>query len=168
MIRRFLSLAMVSAILLSCGNSGNKAVSSKTAVSDVADKIEFASLIANPDSYVGKNISVEGKVVHVCTETGKKMYIVGENPDIRLYVAAGENIPKFPMELLGSNVTVEGMITKVAETAIAQNESMEKNKCAMACAEGEAKKMKCETETEHAKQPSLANIIMQYKNHTIK
>ena len=41
-------------------------------------RVEFASLIANPENYVGKNIIVEGKVVHVCTETGKKMFIVGE------------------------------------------------------------------------------------------
>ena len=38
----------------------------------------------------------------------KKMFIVGENPDVRLFIAAGENMPKFPMELLGSEVIVEG------------------------------------------------------------
>ena len=79
-------------------------------------KVEFASLVENPDSYVGKNIVVEGKVVHVCTESGKKLFIVGENPDISLFIAAGENMPKFPLELLGSQVIVEGTITKVGGT----------------------------------------------------
>ncbi len=32
--------------------------------------MEFASLIENPGSYIGKTISVEGKVVHVCEITG--------------------------------------------------------------------------------------------------
>jgi hypothetical protein len=168
MISRFFSLVLVSGILFSCGNSGKKEVSSKASGSEGSEKVEFASLIANPDSYVGKNITVEGKVVHVCTETGKKMFIVGDNPDFRLYVAAGENISKFPMELLGSEVTVEGLITKVAGVAKAPNEQMDTVKCAMPCAAGEAKKMNCETETALAKQTSLADVIMEYKNHTIK
>ena len=44
----------------------------KRKVQEHATKVEFASLIENPDNYVGKNIIVEGKVVHVCTETGKE------------------------------------------------------------------------------------------------
>ena len=98
-------------------NSGKKEASVKSEGSGNAAKVEFAALVANPDNYVGKNITIEGKVVHVCTETGKKMFIVGENPDIRLFVAAGENISKFPMELLGSQVSVEGTITKRSEIA---------------------------------------------------
>ena len=59
---------------------------------------------------------MEGKVIHVCTETGKKMFIVGEDPDVRLFVAAGENISKFPMELLGSEIIVKGRIIKAGGT----------------------------------------------------
>jgi hypothetical protein len=171
MIRRIFSIVVVSAVLASCGNTGNKEVSSKTEGSGNGAKVEFASLIENPDSYVGKTISIEGKVIHVCTETGKKMFIVGENPDISLYVAAGENISKFPMELLGSNVVVEGTITKVGGTAMAANESPVKNMEGMHKMEGAEKTMgsdSCATETALAGQSSLANIIMEYKSHTVK
>jgi hypothetical protein len=171
MIRRIFSLMIIAAIVSSCGNTGKKDVSSNSESSGNAAKIEFASLVENPDNYVGKNIVVEGKVVHVCTETGKKMFIVGENPDVRLYIAAGENISKFPMDLLGSEVVVEGTITKVGGPAMAANESPAKGMEGMHKGEGAPKMMgsdSCETETALAGQPSLANIIMQYKSHTVK
>jgi hypothetical protein len=171
MIRRIFSFVLIAAFISSCGNSGKKEVSSKAKGSGPSVKVEFASLIENPDNYVGKNIIVEGKVVHVCTVTGKKMFIVGENPDIRLYVAAGENISKFPMELLGSEVIVEGLITRVGGTAMAANEKPGKKTEAMQAAEVGAKTMagdSCETETALAGQPSLSNIIIEYKSHTVK
>jgi len=168
MVKRLFLIMLTAALLTSCGNTGKKVASTKIGESESGTKVEFASLIANPESYIGKNIVVEGKVVHVCTETGKKLFIVGENPDIRLYVAAGENISKFPMELLGNNITVEGVITRVGGPAIAENSTETKRMCETASAEGETKKMNCETETALADQQSLANIIMEYKTHTVK
>jgi hypothetical protein len=167
MIRHILSFVVIAAFLSSCGNTGKKEVSSKSEGSTDAVKVEFASLVKDPDSYVGKNIIVEGKVVHVCLETGKKLFIVGENPDIRLYIAAGENMPKFPTTLLGSEVVVEGMITKAGVAP----EMAAGEKPAMNMAEGSAKTMgvdNCETETALAGQSSLANIVMDYKSHTVK
>lgn len=171
MIRRIFLFVIIAGIITSCGNKGTKETQAKTEGSETGLKVEFASLTANPDNYVGKTILVEGKVVHVCTETGKKMFIVGDNPDVRLYVAAGENISKFPMELLGSVVSVEGLITKTGGTAIAANEEHGKEMEGKLTGEGHADKMasdSCETETALEGQPSLANIIMEYKSHTIK
>ncbi len=171
MIRRLFSLVIIIALISSCANSGKKDVTSKTDATEKSVRVEFAELIANPENYVGKNIIVEGKVVHVCTETGKKMFMVGENPDVRLYVAAGENISKFPMELLGSEIAVEGLITKVGETVPAATEMEGKAMDPMKPGEGDAKTMgsdSCETETALKGQTSMANIVMQYKSHTVK
>ena len=167
MIRRIFSFVVIAAIISSCGNTGKKDVSSKVEGSESAVKVEFTALVENPDNFVGKNIIVEGKVVHVCTVSGKKLFIVGENPDIRLFIAAGENMPKFPMDLLGSEVTVEGMITKAGGAP----EMASGEKHAGMMAQGTAKPMtgdSCETETALAKQSSLANVIMDYKSHTVK
>lgn len=164
MIRRIFSFVIIAAIISSCGNTGKKEVATTEGTDAV--KVEFASLVENPDNFVGKNIVVQGKVVHVCTVSGKKLFIVGENPDVRLFIAAGENMPKFPMELLGSEVTVEGTISKVGGAP-----EMTGEKHAMAVAEGTAKPMAadtCETETALAKQSSLADIVMDYKSHTVK
>lgn len=171
MIRRLLSFILICVFITSCGNTGKKEVSSKNLTEESAIKVEFSALIKNPESYVGKNIILDGKVVHVCTETGKKMFIVGDNPDVRLYVAAGENISKFPMELLGSEITVVGVIKKVGGMAIAANEQPGKSKESMHASGDGMKKMasdSCETETALAEQPSLSNIIMEYKSHTLK
>ena len=167
MIKRIFSFVVIAAIISSCGNTGKKDVSSATDGSENAIKVEFAALVNNPGNYAGKNIIVEGKVVHVCTESGKKLFIVGEDPDVRLYIAAGENMPKFPLELLGSEVSVEGTITMAGgapEMAMGEKHSMQ-------VAEGAAKTMagdSCETETALGKQSSLANVIMDYKSHTVK
>jgi hypothetical protein len=170
MMKRIFSFVILAAVIASCGNSGKKEASAKTGDTSGAVKVEFASLVKNPDEYVGKSIIVEGKVVHVCMETGKKLFIVGENPDISLYIAAGENISKFPMELLGTNVTVEGVITKVGGPALAANESKEGTMKDMKCV-GDSATMggpACETEKNLAGQSSLANIVMEYKSHTVK
>jgi ribosomal protein S8E len=168
MIRRLFSFVIISAMLVSCGSKGKKDVASKSEEAEKSAKVEFASLIANPENYVGKNIIVEGKVVHVCTQTGKKMFIVGENPDVRLFIAAGEDIAKFPMELLGSEVIVEGLITRVGGTAVASNEPVAKEMGEAKSPEGEMKTENCETETALAAQPTLSNIRMQYISHTVK
>lgn len=174
MIRRIFYLAVMLAIFPGCGNNGNKDVAVKTDVQEPALQVKFAALVENPGDYIGKNIIVEGKVVHVCTETGKKMFIVGDNPDVRLFVAAGENIPKFPMELLGSEISVEGTIVSVAGAAMGEDKMQMKGKEGMegmsGHIEGEGKMGgdSCETETALSQQPSLANIIMEYRSHTVK
>lgn len=168
MIKRILALCFVAAMISSCGNSGTKETAVKADAQPAAEKVEFASLVANPDNYLGKNIVVEGKVVHVCMETGKKLFIVGENPDVRLYIQAGEDMPKFPMELMGSTVTVEGKITKPIASAM----NAEPKEMAMKVekkAEGDAKTAAaCETETALAGQSSLADVVMEYASHTVK
>ncbi len=160
MIRHLLSFIIISAFLSSCGIAGNKDASSKTEQGDQGTKVAFSSLIENPDNYIDKNVIVEGKVVHVCTHSGKKLFIVGDNPDIRLFISAGEDMPKFPMDLLGSEVVVEGTITKIAggEPVGGTHEG----------AAGKVTDENCETETAVAGQSSLANIVMEYKKHSVK
>ena len=61
MYKRLLLFVLISAIITSCGNSGKKDVQVNQEGPDASAKVEFAALIANPDNYVGKTISVEGK-----------------------------------------------------------------------------------------------------------
>ncbi len=164
MIRNILSLVFITLLITSCGNSGKKAVSSGNEDSPDAIKVEFTSLVENPESYLDKNISVEGKVVHVCLHTGKRMSIVGENPDIRLYVSAGEEMPRFPAGLLGSEIVVEGTLTKaVAAEATTVKDTLAGEEGAEA-APGDS----CETEAALVAPPVLSDLMMIYNRHTIK
>ncbi len=99
MIRKLISLSFAALILASCSNSGQKENSSKADGTSGPIKVEFSALTENPGEYIGKVISVEGKVVHVCMHSGKKLFITGKNPDIRLYIQAGEEMPKFPYRI---------------------------------------------------------------------
>lgn len=156
MLKKIISLSVVAMFVLSCGNKSKKEVPQSAGGSESV-KVEFASLIANPSEYVGKNISIEGKVVHVCTQSGKKLFITGENPDVRLYVQAGEEMPKFPMELLGSEIVVEGTLTQPVATAMAEGEGMAKTAGADTC----------ETAKALASQPVLSDLMMIYNKHSV-
>lgn len=151
---------MIAALLVSCGNTTEDKTTAegKTSEEQPATKAEvtFANLTENPDNYTGKEITVEGKVVHVCMHSGKKMYIVGEDPDIRLFISAGEDVPKFPTELLGSEIKVTGILEKL-ETGGAMEKEADSE-------EGEA----CETEEAIAKQPVLADMVLNYETHIEK
>lgn len=157
MIRHFLSIALTVILLSSCGSTCNKEASSKAGLTNEGTKVEFSSLIENPDQYIGKDIIVEGKVVHVCTHSGKKLFIVGENPDVRLFISAGENMPKFSMDLLGNEVEVEGHLNRVTTGP------------RMAEHEGTAgKDENCDTETAVEGQIALNDIVMEFKKLVVK
>lgn len=162
MIKRLSALVFIAAILASCGNTGKKEASTAAPAGGPV-KVEFAALAANPGEYVGKSILVQGKVVHVCMESGKKLFIVGDNPDVRLYIQAGENMPKFPLDLMGSTVEVEGTITRPMAAAMATGHK----EMAM---EGKpaAGTDSCETEKALSGQSALADVMMEYKSHTVK
>jgi hypothetical protein len=163
MIKKLFSLSLVALLISSCGNTGKKESLSNTLTSDDAVKVEFASLVDNPSVYVGKNISVEGKVVHVCTHSGKKLFITGDNPDVMLYIQAGEEMPKFPMELLGSEIVVEGKLTQVAGTAMTEGEGMDKGSD-MSSTPGVDT---CETAKALSSQVALADLMMVYNKHAV-
>lgn len=152
--------------MASCGNTPKNEAGTSDSASGAA-MVEFASLIEKPAEFVGKNISVEGKVVHVCTHSGKKLFIVGDNPDVRLFIQAGENMPKFPMELLGSTVVVEGTLTKVGGTSKQEVAAPAGGEMAMKH-EGAMTADTCETATALASQVALADVMMDYKSHVVK
>jgi len=163
MIKKLLSLVFTAALIAGCGNTTGKKVTSGSEITDNGAKVEFASLVENPGSYIGKTISIEGKVVHVCTMSGKKLFITGENPDIRLYVQAGENMPKFPMELLGSEIVVEGTITSAVASAMGGGEGMHAGEGTTAVISTDT----CETAKAIAAQPVLADLMMIYNKHEV-
>lgn len=169
MIKKLFSLLVITVFISSCGNTGKKEASSKAVEASGTNKVEFASLIENPGDFVGKTISVEGKVVHVCTQSGKKLFITGENPDISLYVQAGEAMPKFPMELLGSEIVVEGVLTQVTATPLAEGEGMHQGEGMQGevAAKAAVGADTCETAKSLASQPVLSDLMMIYNKHTL-
>lgn len=155
MIRRLFGIALLALLITSCGTGGNSAKDKSAAVAETESAIEFAQLTADPAQYNGKEITVSGKVIHVCAHSGKKMFIVGDDPDIRLFVTIGDEMPKVPMELLGSDIVVSGVLN-IAE------------KGEMGGPGEETEEEACETEVALAAQPVLAEYVLRYNNHKVK
>lgn len=155
-MKKILGLIIITSLFVACGNTTGE----KAAVAEGNEGVEhvtFANITESPDQYLGKEINIEGKVVHVCMHSGKKMYIVGEDPDIRLFISAGEEVPKFPTDLLGSEISVTGVFQKVEAGAVMETENADAE-------EGED----CETEEAMANQTVLADMMLSYKAHTVK
>lgn len=113
MIKRSITIILTIFLLAGCGTRAGKETAVKKAADEGIIKVEFASLVSNPSDYIDKNIEIEGKVTEVCPHTGKKMFITGDNPDVSLYIAAGENSDKFPSDLVGSKILVTGKLEKI-------------------------------------------------------
>jgi hypothetical protein len=71
---------------------------------------------------VGKEVEIKGLVVHVCKHGGKKMFILGEDPEKRVKITVSEKVSVFEPELEGSIVMVKGIIEPIEEEAVPDEE----------------------------------------------
>ena len=72
----------------------------------------LSSIMADPDTYVGKTVQIRGLIVDVCERRGCWLYISGDQPfeKIRVKVVDGKIV--FPLEARGKQATVEGVVEK--------------------------------------------------------
>lgn len=98
-------LMVVFAFLISCGTSEKK---SKESASE-ARVITVDEFWANPDEFVGSEVIITGRVVHVCQHGGKRMFIIGDESEDRLQIKATDEVTEFPIELEGSLVEIRGI-----------------------------------------------------------
>lgn len=76
-----------------------------------AEPVSIAALLADPESYVGKTIQVEGQISDVCPMRGCWIQIADPTgPSIRFKVKDGEIV--FPGESKGRQVLAEGVLSK--------------------------------------------------------
>lgn len=85
-------------------NSGNPSPMVVITPSDFPDKAP---------QMIGQTVEIEGLVVHVCKHGGKKLFIVGENPDIRIKIDASDKVSVFDPELEGSTIKVKGTVAEI-------------------------------------------------------
>lgn len=100
MIKKITALAIISLFML----AGIPAMAQEITVltpSEFPDKAE---------NYMDQKVEMEGLVVHVCKHGGKKMFLVGDNPDVRVKIDASDEVTVFGPELEGSTVVVQGIV----------------------------------------------------------
>jgi hypothetical protein len=72
--------------------------------------LTFDELYSNTLDMPKGKVAVEGLCVHVCKHSGKKIFIVGADPNSKLQIYAGEGLAGFPPDLEGSKVRVVGVL----------------------------------------------------------
>lgn len=96
----------------------------------ISDNFEFKA---------GDKVTVEGLCVHVCAHSGKKMFIVGDDPNNKLQIFSSDVLASFDKEFEGSKVQVSGTLEeekidmnyiKEWEAEIAAESGDEKAACA--------------------------------------
>ena len=86
-------------------------------------------LILTPEKFhevavnnVGKEVEIQGMVVHVCKHGGKKLFIIGEDPEKRVKITTSDEVSVFQPELEGSTIMVKGIIEPIAEEELPEEE----------------------------------------------
>lgn len=121
-MKKVLFLAVISFVLFSANGIYAQADLKATAA-------ETEYTIVTPEKFqdfaaenVGKSVEIKGMVVHVCKHGGKKMFIIGEDPEQRVKIDASDKVNVFEPELEGSVVSVKGIIQPIAEEEVPEAE----------------------------------------------
>ena len=110
MIKKVLGIVAIAAIMVSCANKEQK----KEACCDKeGTKVTVDQVMADMQAYVDKDIVIVGTVNHVCSHGGKRMFIMGEDPEVAIKITPSEEIGIFEKELEGSHVIVKGILKEL-------------------------------------------------------
>ncbi len=121
-MKKILSLVAIFAIFfVSCSKESNQPQKKETA----AKILNVKDLSNDEFEYKSGEVTVEGLCIHVCSHSGKKMFIVGDNESDKLQILTSDKISVFDKKLEGSKVQVSGTLEeeKVTSKDIAEMEA---------------------------------------------
>jgi hypothetical protein len=117
---------LISFILIS---AGTLFAQDKVKGTQAAIQGDSKALVVTPEKFqdiaeanVGKSVEIEGLVVHVCKHGGKKLFIVGSDPEQRVKITTSDKVSVFQPELEGSTIKVKGIIEPMAEEELPAEE----------------------------------------------
>ena len=128
MLKKVFIFAIIALIMAGCANNTTQEQTEATEpeTEAVAEIIQVAVIDfpAEAEKLVGKEVFIEGTVIHVCKHGGKKMFIAGdEDPDIRIKITTdGEAVPAFQTDLEGSYVKVKGIVDAIEVEVVEEGE----------------------------------------------
>ncbi len=96
-------LLMVVALIFACGTQEKPQTTE-------AVELGVKALADSTEQYVGETVELTGTVVHVCRHGGKRLFMIGDEPQPRFKVTAGAEVGAFDLELEGSKVMVTGVV----------------------------------------------------------
>ena len=112
-MKKILFFAAVLFCMTACSNkSTEQSEEQKSEVKTyAADQVyNLEDLLAVADQMVDKTVTVKGSVTHVCVHSGKRCFIVGNDPKTSMIVEAKGEIGGFNRELIGSELAITGIV----------------------------------------------------------
>lgn len=99
----------------SCNLTSSKEASSEKCCdsqlkSAQSEYLTIEKLLASPDDYINKTVTIKGLCIHICKNGGKRMFLQGTDEDQLILVLAGNEISSFENELTGSHIAVTGLL----------------------------------------------------------
>ena len=113
------NLTLILTIILLSGacNAINKDSDSNQETKIIIGIEEF---YAQPEEYIGKEVTITGLVTHVCKHGGQKLFITGTEGNKALRIDVSEEIPEFSIEMEGSEAEFTGIVHLMDEEFVAQ------------------------------------------------
>ena len=108
MLKKMFFLLALTTFVFACQNDDKNS----TAPEDAVAVLTLETFEEKAADFVGQIVNISGMVDHTCKHRGKRMVIIGENPEYRLKIEAGE-VDQFNRELEGSDVSVNGVVTEL-------------------------------------------------------
>lgn len=105
---------------LPCGITGAAACAGcpEAAKGTKALIVSVDSVQKNPEKYFDKTIVLQGRVIHTCKVSGKKMFLAGSDEQNLIRINAGDNISRFDESLQGEIVTAKGVLTPIIDAVV--------------------------------------------------
>ncbi len=103
-MKQILSLALIAVLFAACGQK------QEAENTDAAAVMTVSQLLDSPEQYLGKQITLEGTVTHVCKHGGRRIHITELEPNVKIRIEAPEDMPSFARELEGSDVVVTAIL----------------------------------------------------------
>ena len=109
-MKKLILIAIVTLAVACNSNAPKDETVKKSEITEQAKLFTSDDLLKDISNQIDKEVAVKGTVVHVCKHGGKKLHLIGENPDERLIVFATEEVGKFERELEGSDIVLNGVV----------------------------------------------------------
>lgn len=120
-MRKILFFVAFIGLIASCSNQGTEKDTKSPGVVITVDE-----LLANPENYLEKEVTITGLVTHVCKHGGQKLFIAGEQEGITLRINTSDEISEFQLDMEGNTVLFTGVVKEMDDEFIAQSLEEEK------------------------------------------
>lgn len=104
------AILLITACNKTQSDQAGNADANATQVESTSKVYTLDELLNNAGELLGETVTVRGSVTHTCKHSGKRCFIVGEDPNLTMRVEAKGEIGGFNRELVGSELAITGIV----------------------------------------------------------